>query len=104
MTRSIFGWDLPPGVTPNDIEDAIGGDPEAGSVTSALAAILDDPCEGEESGLTGKPYALGEVHLTPEEAAEVIEEMRREVFGVPGGIERLAQASAAELELEVWYE
>ena len=26
--RSIFGWDLPPGCTPNDIETAMGGDEE----------------------------------------------------------------------------
>ena len=29
MSRSVFGWSLPPGVTNRMIEEAAGGDPEA---------------------------------------------------------------------------
>lgn len=33
MSRDIFGWDLPPGVTPRDIDNAVG------------VCLADPPCE-----------------------------------------------------------
>jgi hypothetical protein len=99
MTHSIFGWDLPPGVTLNDIEEAMGGD-EEGSVTSELASILNDPlADDEEDGLTGKPYEDDETPITEEEAREVIEEMRKAVSA--DGTISLARAFANETGLEV---
>jgi hypothetical protein len=95
--RNTFGWDLPPGVTPNDIEEAMGSDEEEISTTGALAAILDE--EIEEDGLTGKPYADDETPITEKEAQEVIEEMRKAVSS--DGTVSLARAWADETGLEV---
>jgi hypothetical protein len=77
----------------------MGGD-EEGSVTSELASILNDPlADDEEDALTGKPYEDDETPLTPEEAEEVIEEMRKAVF--PGYVEQVAQALANETGLDI---
>lgn len=39
MPRSIFGWDLPPGCTMRDIEDACGGDDDHASETEDVLTL-----------------------------------------------------------------
>lgn len=86
--------------TTEQLEAMLAEEEDKRSVTSELAAILDDPyADQETSRLTGKPYAEGETPITPEEAREVIEEMRRAVSS--DGTIALAKAVANELGLDV---
>jgi hypothetical protein len=46
MSRNIFGWDLPPGVSTRDIENAVGGDSDAeafyDSIYDEMVEITDE--------------------------------------------------------------
>lgn len=72
--QNPFGWDLPPGCTDKDIDDAVGGrddmplkecpDCEGGG------KVIDDGAPGAVAVTCKKCKGEGEVEMTYEEAAE----------------------------------
>ena len=68
MSRSIFGWDLPPGCSSKDIEDAMGGniDEEECENCSGLGHLGSECCGVEvKQGLCSKCHEHAEEDSCP---------------------------------------